>query len=238
MSAPNFHRFNADRYYVILPTTIGYDEDDNEITVERDYYDFEDFFDCIIERLKSTDDEWEYNPKFNDVMEATSRATRRSWESPYAHTDSCDLFGFDIELTIYALSGRYSGGNLDYDVKISMPYNCDEFRLSSYGDVGELIDDIMESCKENIEDWGDAYGWNAGTWKLQKKHIEKWLTDMLRKYAAMGELACARNCECVMTCGGIFSNGEAVYHKVNDDTIKRIEQELQETIDNIRLLKN
>lgn len=238
MSAPNFHRFNADRYYVILPTTIGYDEDDNEITVERDYYDFEDFFDCIIERLKSTDDEWEYNPKFNDVMEATSRATRRSWESPYAHTDSCDLFGFDIELTIYALSGRYSGGNLDYDIKITMPYNYDEFRLSSYGDVGELIADIMESCKENIEDWGDVYGWNAGTWKLQKKHIGKWLIDMLRKYAAMGELACARNCESVMTCGGIFSNGEAVYHKVNDDTIKRIEQELQETIDNIKLLKN
>ena len=238
MSAPNFHRFNADRYYVILPTTIGYDEDDNEITVERDYYDYKDYLDMIAENLKSTDDEWEYNPKFNDVMESTSRATRRSWESPYAHTDSCDLFGFDIELTIYALSGYYSGGNLDYDIKITMPYNYDEFRLSSYGDVGELIADIMESCKENIEDWGDAYGWNTGTWKLQKKHIEKWLIDMLRKYAAMGELACAKNCEAVMSCGGIFSNGEAVYHKVNDDTIKRIEQELQETIDNIRLLKN
>lgn len=238
MSAPNFHRFNADRYYVILPTTIGYDEDDNEITVERDYYDYKDYLDMIAENLKSTDDEWEYNPKFNDVMESTSRATRRSWESPYAHTDSCDLFGFDIELTIYALSGYYSGGNLDYDIKITMPYNYDEFRLSSYGDVGELIADIMESCKENIEDWGDAYGWNTGTWKLQKKHIEKWLIDMLRKYAAMGELACAKNCEAVMSCGGIFSNGEAVYHKVNDDTIKRIEQELQETIDNIKLLKN
>ncbi|MEE3385179.1 MAG: hypothetical protein VZR36_08875 [Prevotella sp.] len=234
MSAPNFHRFNADRYYVILPTI----EDADGEVYEREYYDFEDLFDCIIERLKSTDDEWEYNPKFNDVMEATSRATRRSWESPYAHTDSCDLFGFDIELTIYALSGRYSGGNLDYDIKITMPYNCDEFRLSSYSDVGELIADIMESCKENIEDWGDVYGWNTGTWKLQKKHIEKWLIDMLRKYAAMGELACVRNCEEVMCCGGIFSNGEAVYHKVNDDTIKRIEQELQETIDNIRLLKN
>lgn len=238
MSAPNFHRFNADRYYVIMPTTITYDEDDNEIMVERDYYDYKDYLDMIAENLKSTDDEWEYNPKFNDVMESTSRATRRSWESPYAHTDSCDLFGFDIELTIYALSGRYSGGNLDYDVKITMPYNYDKFRLSSYGDVSELIDDIMESCKENIEDWGDAYGWNTGTWKLQKKHIEKWLIDMLRKYAAMGELACVRNCEAVMSCGGIFSNGEAVYHKVNDDTIKRIEQELQETIDNIRLLKN
>lgn len=238
MSAPNFHRFNADRYYVIMPTTIAYDEDDNEIMVERDYYDYKDYLDMIAENLKSTDDEWEYNPKFNDVMESTSRATRRSWESPYAHTDSCDLFGFDIELTIYALSGRYSGGNLDYDVKITMPYNYDEFRLSSYGDVSELIADIMGSCKENIEDWGDVYGWNAGTWKLQKKHIEKWLTDMLRKYAAMGELACLKNCESVMSCGGIFSNGEAVYHKVNDDTIKRIEQELQETIDNIRLLKN
>lgn len=238
MSAPNFHRFNADRYYVILPTTIAYDEDDNEIMVERDYYDYKDYLDMIAENLKSTDDEWEYNPKFNDVMESTSRATRRSWESPYAHTDSCDLFGFDIELTIYALSGRYSGGNLDYDVKITMPYNYDEFRLSSYGDVSELIADIMGSCKENIEDWGDAYGWNTGTWKLQKKHIEKWLIEMLRKYAAMGELACVRNCEAVMSCGGIFSNGEAVYHKVNDDTIKRIEQELQETIDNIRLLKN
>jgi hypothetical protein len=61
---------------------------------------------------------------------------------------------------------------------------------------------------------------------------------MLRKYAAMGELACLKNCESVMNCGGIFSNGEAVYHKVNDDTIKRIEQELQEAINNIRLLKN
>ena len=238
MSAPNFHRFNADRYYVILPTTIGYDEDDNEITVERDYLDYEDYLDMIAENLKSTDDEWECKRKVNDVMESASSATRRSWESPYAHTDSCDLFGFDIELTIYALSGYYSGCNLDYDIKITMPYNYDEFRLSSYGDVGELIAEIMESCKENIEDWGDAYGWNTGTWKLQKKHIEKWLIDMLRKYAAMGELACAKNCEAVMSCGGIFSNGEAVYHKVNDDTIKRIEQELQETIDNIRLLKN
>lgn len=238
MSAPNFHRFNADRYYVILPTTIVYDEDDNEITVERDYLDYEDYLDMIVDNLKSANDGWERSSKYNEVMGVTSRAIRRSWDSPYAHTDSCDLFGFDIELTIYALGGRYSGGNLDYDIKIITPYNYDEFRLSIYSDVGDLIADIMESCKENIEDWGDAYGWNAGTWKLQKKHIEKWLTDMLRKYAAMGELACVRNCEAVMNCDGIFSNGEAIYSKVNDDTIKRIEQELQETIDNIRLLKN
>ena len=202
MSCPNFSKVNADHYYVINSV----DEDGNSID-----YDFE--IESILSFLE--DKGWSPDDSWNDVIDSRNIAEKRFYGiTPYKTKTS--IFDLCIDVQLTAISGRYSGINLDYDLVISTETGGDDWRLSEW-DADMLVDSIMGSFKENLDYWGGTEGWNNGTWKLQKDYLHKWVINTLKKYCAVGEWACAVCCNDVLDVQGIFSNGGAVYNKMNGD---------------------
>jgi hypothetical protein len=89
--------------------------------------------------------------------------------------------------------------------------------LSEYDDVDSLVEDIIDAWKEEASDtWYD--GWNVGMAEIQSKNLKRWLTKMIDKFSDEADDMCRNICEDVYVCGGVFSNGEAVYYK--EDSLK------------------
>ena len=209
MSCPNFRKVNARKYYVIGDTI----EVENPETGEKevcikDYDDYEMDIDCACERGKEkgfTALEWHSDTMGRGLM------NKSVWHSFGKKNADMAFNNFEFSQEIYAQSGYYSGMNYDWDININDNFGGN-FRLSEYDDVDSLVEDIADTWQEEASDtWYD--GWNAGMAKIQSKNLVKWLTNMVKKSSNEADDFCRSICEEVYVCGGIFSNGEAVYYK-------------------------
>ena len=54
-----------------------------------------------------------------------------------------------------------------------------------------------------------------GIWKMNKKHVQTWLINLITKEYDACDKFCEENCDTRLYCKGVFSNGEAVYAVAN-----------------------
>ena len=219
MSAANFCAVNASDYYVINGYYTAEDEEGNEQEYVFESWDWDDLMDNIAYNVKQ---------KFGDYDRINGGDHNRSYYGANICESDARTFGFgkkqpwflnvNLTNTIMLRSGYYSGANLDYEVKVET--ENDTFCLSDYSDLGDLIDDIFESLEYMVSEYGYEEGWNVGTFKMQWKNIEKWLTDTITEQIEECETICEENCDNHLVCVGRFSNGEAVYEKA--DSIRGI----------------
>lgn len=220
MSCPNFHKINARNYYVVGDTTTAYDDElEKEVEVLKDSFDYDCDIDFAQESAKEKGFETvDYNDRnsYQNSMHASCLSSKSKWYAFGKKSDDMDFNQFEFTQEIYVHSGYYSGMNYDWDINI-----CDNFggnfRLSEYDDVDSLVEDIADTWQEEASDtWYE--GWNAGMAKIQKKNLKKWLVKMIDKFSDEADDMCRSICEEVYVCGGVFSNGEAVYYK--EDSLK------------------
>ena len=210
MSCPNFHKINAHNYYVVGDTTTAYDDElEEEVEVTKDSFDY----DCDIDFAQESAKEKGFEPKkwYSRTMNAEGIMDKTAWYYFGKKSSGMAFNHFEFSIEIYAHNGYYSGMNYDWDICINDNFSGD-FSLSEYDDVDSLVEDIADAWQEEASDtWYE--GWNAGMAKIQKKNLKKWLVKMIDKLSDEADDMCRYICEEVYVCGGIFSNGEAVYYK-------------------------
>lgn len=215
MSTPNFHKIHARNYYVVGDTTTTYDEElEEEVEVQKEYYDYEMDIDFAQECGK----EKGFEPKkwHSHTMNASGIMDKTAWHYFGKKSGDMAFNHFEFSIEIYVHSGYYSGMNYDWDICINDNFGGN-FSLSEYDDVDSLVEDIADAWQEEASDtWYE--GWNAGMAKIQRKNLKKWLVKMIDKFSDEADDVCRGICEDVYVCGGIFSNGEAIYYK--EDSLK------------------
>ena len=213
MATSNFYIKNAQGYYAFNDT---YETENDEGVMEevtRDEWDWEDLMDCICYR-------GEEGKIFN--CPSTEKQNRRMEARNICETNTDWLtFGngnawtteTNVESVIVIRNGYYAGAVLDYDVKV-MSSQGDNFYLSDYDNVDDMIDDYMDTLKDIIEWKGEQHKWNVGTFKLQQKNIRKWIEKRINTHIENCEKFCKENCEMELAVSARFSNGETWYCKV------------------------
>ena len=215
MSCPNFHKINARNYYVVGDTTTAYDDElEEEVEVVKDSFDYDCDIDFAQESAKEKGFETvDYNDRnsYQNSMHASCLSSKSKWYAFGKKGANMDFNNFEFSQEIYVHSGHYSGMNYDWDICICDNFG-NHFRISEYNSIESLVDDIADTWQENATDsWYDT--WNAGLAKIQRKNLVKWLNGMIEKLSDEVDDVCRYICEEVYVCGGIFSNGEAVYYK-------------------------
>jgi hypothetical protein len=105
----------------------------------------------------------------------------------------------EIELTVLMRSGYYEGCNLDYNIDIHVDGH-------SHDDVDYAIDEWEYQANK----WN-----NAGLVKANKSKAQVWLENTLHKMSGEIESMLAYHCGVELVKVAQFSNGEAVYERVN-----------------------
>ena len=220
MSTPNFHKVHARNYYVVGDKTSYYDEElgkDVPCQKESEDYDMDIDFACELGKEKGfTPLDANDRSNYARSMGSTAIMEKSGWYAFGKKSAEMAFNNFEFSQEIYAQSGYYSGMNYDWDININDNFGGN-FRLSEYDDVDSLVEDIADAWQEEASDtWYE--GWNAGMAKIQKKNLKKWLVKMIDKFSDEADDMCRDICEDVYVCGGIFSNGEAIYYK--EDSLK------------------
>ena len=213
MATCNFWLKNARGYYAFSNTYKTYNEEGEEVEVEREDWDWEDLLDYICERGKEG--------KFFDCP--SSEKSNRSMEARNICETNTDWQTFgngnawttetNVESVIVIRSGYYEGAVLDYDVKVETSQG-DWFYLSEYDNVDDMIDDYLDKIEDIVEWEGYQHKWNVGSFKMQKKNIRKWIEKRINTHIENCEKFCKENCEIELEVCARFSNGETWYNKV------------------------
>lgn len=113
---------------------------------------------------------------------------------------------FRIAVKAKTVSGYYEGGTFDFDVFLNfMPY---DWRI----DIDYSEDEIVpERCI--ADDW---YG-NAGLNKIHARRICDKIERIVQDLKDEAEEVFKKCCDRKLVCGGIFSNGEAVYYDADSE---------------------
>lgn len=216
MSCPNFHKVHARNFYVLMPTTMAYDEEKGEeVEVNKEDFDWDMDIDCACERgkekgFKPVDQHERGNYVRN--MDGSPIMEKEAWyafggkkgRQPYYFNE------FRVETGIFLHSGYYSGANFDWDLHVTTNLG-DDFRLSDYDDVDSMVEDIVDAWENSVQ-YEEV--WNMGFITIQKKNVRKFLDKLIGKCSDEADDMCKDVCEEEYYCAGIFSNGEAVYRKV------------------------
>lgn len=210
MSCPNFYKNNARNYYVLNPTTITFDDDDNEVEVMKDEIDYQNDVDFAIER--GQEDGYEKVDRMRGMDGECPLMKKGAWLAfgDKSSGEGCNQWFFQRE--IYLHTGRYSGANYDWDIEITWNIG-NEYRLSEYDSLDDMLDEMANDWQAEA---GDPYyeGYNAGLAAMLKKNVRKWLEKTFEKVADETDNFCKSICDDVYGCTGILSNGEATYTKV------------------------
>jgi hypothetical protein len=213
MSTPNFHKVHARNYYVVNDETTYYDEEQGKDVPYRkeseDYdLDIEDACEygkeCGFTTLNTRD-----RSNYTRSMGSTAIMAKSDWYSFGKKSAGIAFNNFEFSQEIYVQNGYYFGMNYDWDININDNFGGN-FRLSEYDDVDSMVDDIMDAWQEEASD-----EWNAGMTKIQSKNLKRWLLKMIDKFSDEADDMCRDICEDVYVCGGIFSNGEAIYYRAD-----------------------
>ena len=207
MATANFRVINARGYYTILDSYECENMDGVMETHQRDEWDFEDIMDNI--RYNTTFQ----NPRdgWNERMDAKELCSDCSTKS-FGNAKPWFIDTY-VESVITISSGYYSGAVLDYDICLES-MKGDNFFLSEYRDVDEMINDYLDTLEDIVYWEGYSHKWNVGTFKIQKKNIRRWLEKHLENEIQKCEDFCKENCEVQLAALARFSNGETMYTKV------------------------
>lgn len=215
MSCPNFKRVNARNYYVVSDETTYYDEEQGKEVPrikDNDDYDFD------IECARQNGIEKGYTPyngkqPYNRNMDASLIMEKDEWSAFGKKSLEAAFNQFNFQIEIYVRGGHYCGMNYDWDIKVSNNYDGSSCSITDFDSVKTMIDFMADDWTQEAADpW---YGWNVGLATIQKKNFKKWLAKMIRKYSNEADSMCEYICDETLVCGGIFSNGEAIYYKAD-----------------------
>ena len=223
MSCPNFYLNNASHYYVVLDTEIVEDENGKEVEVPREYMDVDDF----IYPLEALNKGWRKDDERLRLIEGAPFAAKDDWISPYKGKKSEDLFCINIKTRVVWRSGYYNHANFDYELEVTTNYGGHDYTLCECGRPEDLALNMLNVYRDLVFDYGEDFGWNEGTFKLQSKWLLAWLESTFDRYCAEAELACLNCCDKVLTRTALFSNGEAWYEEVSNENINVIRTELE-----------
>ena len=215
MSTANFSKVNANNYYVILDTFKDEDENGNEVERYKESWYYDELKDLITygadekfggwDRIEGGDGNRNYYGTY--ICEKDTVWNTFGSKAPW-------FLEVGITPTIIMRSGYYSGATLDYELRIT-DSRSNEVKLSDYDDLGDLLNDMMDNLYELVEWHGHECGWTTGTFKMQRKNIERWLEAKILEVIDECEAICAANAEETLVCGGRFSNGEAIYYRAD-----------------------
>lgn len=213
MATCNFWLKNAKSYYAFNDT---YEVENDEGVMEevtREDWEWEDLLDCICYRGKDSKIfDCPSTEKFNRRMDARNICeTNTDWLT-FGNRNAWTT-ETNVESVIVMRSGYYAGAILDYDVKVETSQG-DEFYLSDYDNVDDMVDDYLDTLKDIVEWKGHQHKWNGGTFEIQKRNIRKWIKRRINTHIENCEKFCKENCEMELKVSARFSNGETWYSKV------------------------
>lgn len=192
MSTPNFSKYNTRNYCVLLDE---YHTDD---------YDFmmEDLGEC------AEDKGFDRTSDYVRSMEMSVFAERENYENRF----STELTEIKITTQLGVIGGYYADATIDFDIIVKPTCSGYQYRLSNYNDIFSMVQDILSDMNGDVKYYADnGDGWNYGIWQMNKKHVEKWLIDLITKEYEDCNKFCEENSDTRLYCKGIFSNGEAIY---------------------------
>ena len=195
MSTPNFSKYNTKNYCVMLDENV---EDYDSILTDLGYIAEDCGFDSISD--------------YHRQMEMSIFAERGLWENKF----STELTEISIVSQLGVISGYYADSTLDFDIEVTPTCSGYKYRLSEYSGIGDMVADILADMNGDARYYADnGDSWNYGIWQMNKKHVEKWLFDLISKEYDKCNEFCEKNCDTRLICEGVFSNGEAVYAQAN-----------------------
>lgn len=196
MSTPNFSKYNTRNYCVLLDENHC---DDYEFMMDDLGYCAEDKgFDRISD--------------YNRSMEMSIFAERENYENRF----STELTEIELTAQLGVISGYYADATIDFDIIVKPTCSGYQYRLSDYDDIFSMVQGILSDMDGDADYYAEyGMGWNKGIWKMNKKHVEKWLIDLITKEYDACDKFCEENSDNRLMCVGVFSNGEAVYRQAN-----------------------
>lgn len=187
MSAPNFCKDNAHKYYCVGLT------DEN-----GQYTDFDFIIEDVQQVAMSEHDNWsELNDWDHDRSYPMHYCVGRDYSLNYCG----EHFFADVKLGVR--SAYYDGGNIDYDIELPGGW------LLEHGDVDGLVDGYIEDMQNGYKDISN------GLFAMNKKRIADKLRQWINNIVEDCEKICNTCAEVKLGCCGVFSNGEAIYSKVS-----------------------
>lgn len=114
----------------------------------------------------------------------------------------------DINIIILARSGYYDGYNLDFELEVMNDY-YNPYKLGDY----ECEEDLIEAMADEFVEDCDVY--NKGLRKCFEKRYKAFLEDFIDEAIEYANNVLKNLCEEEYRLVGAFSNGEALYQKVN-----------------------
>ena len=196
MSTPNFSKYNTKNYCVLL--------DENHC----DDYEFmmDDLGYC------AEDKGFDRTSDYNRSMKMSIFAERENYENRF----STELTEIELTAQLGVIGGYYADATIDFDSEVTPTCSGYKYRLSDYDDIFSMVQDILADMDGDAEYYAKyGMGWNKGIWKMNKKHVQTWLIDLITKEYDRCNEFCENNCDNRLMCVGVFSNGEAVYRQAN-----------------------
>lgn len=213
MGTCNFYAENALGIYSISDTYEDIDENGNVVERYKDELDWEDTY-AIIRYKGETENTFPIavSGYDNNLKAMKMCETETNWGTFGNGNAWCTET--NVESRIVLRCGYYSGANFDYNILVETCQG-DKLYLSDYDNVADLVEDYMNIIYD-INEWdGHKYHWNVGTFKMQAKNIERWITKRIDSEIEKCEKFCKENADDELAVYARFSNGETIYVKVD-----------------------
>lgn len=196
MSTSNFRLQCASKYYVLSSYVEEINEQNEKEVVCKDWYHWK--FDT--ERIMEVAEKKDYTRYISGSLK----------ERPMDNNICCKVlyFGYEcLECYIGLNNGYYEGATIDYDI------HCGYYGwLSDYDTVDDFIYDIVEGVLTDKLHYKD---WNKGMCIIQRPNLYKKLSGVVFAMIDEAESICNDCCDENLVRVGLFSNGEAVYERVD-----------------------
>lgn len=191
MSAPNFAKNNAEDYYCV-----GMNREDD------DFIDWDLIMEDIRQVAYQEHDFYSIDESDRDCDRSLNYVTKKQYEMKYGG----ETYYADVMLGVR--SGYYVGANIDYDIKLYEDvYMGPDFDLHE-GDTRQLVEDFVSDKYEY-----EHFTVNKGLAIMNRKGLEKRLTQWLDSIVADCEKIAKTCAEEELVKVAQFYNGEAIYER-------------------------
>ncbi|PXV66847.1 hypothetical protein CLV62_104108 [Dysgonomonas alginatilytica] len=195
MSAPNFCKYEATKYYAIGMST-------NESEIFDSWY-FDEIKENIVTELENLTEKATYYTLDSDNV---NHKMSRYYGGSYIHSLALNKTFGDVTINVVChiiiSNGRYEGATLDYITDIQI----DGYSFDNYKDFLKHFDytDLDYYSKMPV-----------GMQKIQSKNIEKFVRSATPELTEQVEQILSEYCQLALIKTAQFSNGEAIYEKAS-----------------------
>lgn len=195
MSAPNFCKYEATKYFAI-----GVSTNENEI-FDSSYFEY--IKENIVSELENLAEKSHYYTLDSDNA---NHKLSRYYGGSYIHSLAIDKTFGDVTINVVChiiiSNGRYEGATLDYITDIQI----DGYSFDNYKGFLTHFDYTDIECYSNMP---------VGMQKIQSKNIEKFVRSATPKLTEQVEQILSEYCQLTLIKTAQFSNGEAIYEKAS-----------------------